>query len=165
MLPLPFLKFLLEFALSLFAGGMNLSGSLLKSTILVTINGHLSGPELPYSNANFCFLKNPQDSSFIMVGGVYDSKSLQIYDFKSNVWTALSTMPAPVIDTACALNYYEGDLSIIIIGGDRVGINPGMDLRVQIYSFSSRRWKQSMKFEFCQLENTCNIFLLFSSFL
>ena len=139
--------------MSLFAGGRNLSGSLLKSTILVTINGHSSGPELPYSNANFCFLKNPQDSSFIMVGGVHDSKSLQIYDFKSNVWTAVKKMLVPVIDTACALNYYEGDLSIIIIGGNRV-VDAGMDYRVQIYSLSSGTWGQSMKFEFYQLENT-----------
>ena len=150
---------------SLFAGGKDLSGSLLKSTILVTINGHSSGPELPYSNANFCFLKNPQDSSFIMVGGVYDSKSLQIYDFKSNVWTAVNNVIFPHIDTACALNYYEGDLSIIIIGGDRVEVNPGMDYKVQIYSLSSGTRKQSMKFESYQLENTCNIFLLFLSFL
>ena len=151
--------------MSLFAGGKNLSGSLLKSTILVTINGYSSGPELPYGNANFCFLKNPQDSTFIMVGGIHDSKSLQIYDFKSNVWTAVIDVLFPLNDMACALNYYEGDLSIIIIGGDRVEVNPGMDFRVQIYSLSSGTRGFSMIFEFYRLENTCNIFLLSSSFL
>ena len=137
---------MLELTLSLFAGGRNLSGSLLKSTILVTINGHSSGPELPYSNANFCFLKNPQDSSFIMVGGVHDSKSLQIYDFKSNAWTdpappndaERSKIPVQVNNMACALNYYYGDLSIILVGGDMGSIDGTS--KIQVYTLSTGFW-------------------------
>ena len=107
--------------MSLFAGGKDLSGSLLKSTILVTIDGYSSGPDLPYGNADFCFLNN-KGSNFIMVGGLYDFSSLQIYDFKLSNWTAGPSLPIPIEDgLTCALNYYHGDFSIIVIGGTRPG--------------------------------------------
>ena len=139
----------------MFAGGKDLSGSLLKTTIFVTIDGYTSGPELPYSNADFCFLNNPQDSNFFMVGGLHDSKSLQIYNLKSNVWTAPDTpthpnkskIPNPVKDMACALNYYNGDLSIILIGGDW-GSHPnfpGISASIQVYKLSTGFWTTPSK--------------------
>ena len=50
------------------AGGKDLDGSLLKSTIFVTIDGFTEGPDLPYANADFCFLNN-RGSNFVMIGG------------------------------------------------------------------------------------------------
>ena len=122
---------------------------MLKSTIFVTIVSYSSGPELPYSNANFCLLKNPQDSNFFMVGGLHDSKSLQIYDFKSNAWTdpappddaKRSKIPIPVNNMACALNYYYGDLSIILIGGDRLDMGSIVGTsKIQVYTLSTGFW-------------------------
>ena len=49
------------------AGGRDLNGSLLNSTIFVTIDGFTEGPDLPYANADFCFLNNIR-SNFIMIG-------------------------------------------------------------------------------------------------
>ena len=125
------------------AGGIARNGSLLQSTIFVTLDGHSPGPDLPNSNAKFCFLNN-RGSNFFMIGGLHDYSSFQILHGLKSKWVAGPKMPIAIEDgITCTLNYYYGDFAIIIVGGTRPGHSDGLDDKIdaiQVFSLSKNEW-------------------------
>ena len=96
------------------AGGQDKDGNMMKSTIFVTLNGFESGPDLPYPNSDFCFLKH--EKFVYMIGGNYDRRQTQVYNYETGNWSQASDIIHLNLNTVdaiqCLLFEHFGEMVI-----------------------------------------------------